>query len=251
MAFCVVLDSPENPDNIGAVARAMKNMGAGDLRLVNPPAGWREMGKKMAVGASDLLSEARIFESLKDAVGDTCFVLGTTRRFGTKRRVFLEFDKAIDKVRCLDKKSKAAIVFGRESKGLSNESLRVCDWYTAIPSNPEFPSINLAQAVMIFCFSLYGGHSPVKGLKYPSHVRKDEFESAMEVFRKAIIHLQYKPDLVSRIDATFRAMIKRGGLIKSEAQMIKGISRRICERSVKKRHISQEDRSADERRLHG
>lgn len=234
MGVAIVLVEPEVPDNIGATARAMKNMGLKDLRLVKPPEGWREKARKLAVGADPFLDEARIFKSLREAVADTVWVIGTTRRQGGRRRAFLEFQTAIEKLREVSANKTAAIIFGKESKGLSNEDLNVCDWFTTLPTGEEYPSINLAQAVMIVCFSLFTGRVKAEGYEKWEHVSKDQFESVMTSFMKAVEALEYKPEISRRIDATFRALLKRQGLLKSEGEMIKGLSRRIVERTVPK-----------------
>lgn len=230
-----MLVEPEIADNIGATARAMKNMGLDDLRLVNPRSGWREKARIMAVGADPFLDQAKIYTNLKEAVADTVWVIGTTRRQGGRRRAFLEFSDAIGKLREVSEKKTAAIVFGRESKGLLNEELQVCDWFTTIPTGHELASINLAQAVMIVCFSLFtGGQVDAKSYDKLERVSKQEFEAIMERFIAAVTALEYKPDIIRRIDLTFRSLLKRQGLLKSEGEMIKGLSRRILERTTPK-----------------
>jgi len=232
---CIILNEPENPDNIGATARAMKNMGFKDLRLVKPPADWREKASKMAVWADDLLSSAKVYDSLKEAISDMSLVIGTTRREGGRRRAFIDFDKALQKAGGVSGRKKAAFLFGKESKGLSNEDLSMCDFYTTLPADSGYPSINLAQSVMIVCFSI---HALLEGLNREirqanlQYVNKEEFESVMKAFSGAVEKLEYKPEIAKRIDFTFRGLLKRGGMLKSEGQMIKGLSRRICDRAV-------------------
>src|SRR4029079_19658477 len=132
MPVSIVLVEPENPDNIGAVARAMMNMDLADLRLVKPPAKWKEKAKKMAVHAFPLLAHAKVFDSLKEALADVHFVIGTTRRQGGRRRAFLVIDDGMGRCRHVAKKRNASVVFGKESKGLSNSDLDLCDWFTTI-----------------------------------------------------------------------------------------------------------------------
>lgn len=234
MSVAIVLVEPEIADNIGATARAMKNMGLTDLRLVNPRAGWREKARTLAVGAAPFLDEAKVFTSLKEAVSDAVWVVGTTRRQGGRRRAFLEFPDAMEKLRAAGAGKTAAVVFGRESKGLLNEELQVCDWFTTIPTSEDFPSINLAQAVMLVCFSLFTGCVKADGYEKVEHVSKEEFEKVMARFIEAVTALEYKPDIIRRIDVTFRSLLKRQGLLKSEGEMIKGLSRRILERTEPK-----------------
>jgi tRNA/rRNA methyltransferase len=231
VSIAIVLDEPENPDNIGAAMRAMRNMGLSDLRLVNPPLDWKKKASVMAVGTAPFLNKAKVFTSLKEAISDIYYVVATTRRQGNFRRAFIDFDEAMENVRELGAERKAAVVFGKESKGLSNESLRECDWYTTFPTSADYPSINLAQAVMLVCFSIYSGKSKGKSYDDFRRVSKKEFESVMKKFNEAIKALEYKPLIAERIDVTFRDIVKRSGLLESEGRMIKGLSRRILERT--------------------
>lgn len=227
----VILVEPENPDNIGATARAMKNMGFKNLRLVSPHEDWQSRAKKMAVSAGDVLEKAEVYNTLKEAVADLKLTVGTSRRTGGRRGVFWKFQKAIDELTHSSLIQKTGILFGKESKGLSNAHLAACDWITAIPSSPEYPSLNLAQAVMVVCFSLsnFEDDSDEKGRKL-DFLNKRDMNKAFDWFEKAVESLNYKPVISKRIMTTFQAMVKRSGLISSEGEMIKGLSRRIVDR---------------------
>lgn len=227
----MILVEPENPDNIGATARAMKNMGFMNLRLVSPPEDWHSKAKKMAVSAGDVLEKAEVYKSLKEAVSDLKLTVGTSRRTGGRRGVFWKFQKAINELTTSSLIQKTGILFGKESKGLSNTHLAACDWITAIPSSPEYPSLNLAQAVMVVCFALsnLADDSNEKGRKL-NFLNKEEMNKAFDWFEKAVESLNYKPVIAKRIMATFQAMVKRSGLITSEGEMIKGLSRRMVDR---------------------
>jgi len=230
----IILVEPENPDNIGAVARAMKNMGLGNLRLVNPPEEWRQKAKKMAIAAEDVLKKALVYPTLREAVSDQTLVIGTTRRHGPRRGVFIPFQEMIKKVQAVAQRKPAAIIFGKESKGLDNASLKLCDWVTTLPASPAYPSINLAQAVMLVAFALF--QSDHKEKIPPSsdllYVSKEVMDDVLARLRKSLHVLNYEEegsDVIDRILATFHGLFKRGGLIQSEAQMLRGIARRICE----------------------
>jgi len=231
----VILVHPENPHNIGAVARAMKNMGAKDLRLVKPPAQWKEKGKKMAVSAYDILARARVFASTEKAVADLSFVAGTTRRRG-KERNFVPFGKGIQEISKKSKKLKIGILFGKESKGLANQDLDFCDRFIRIPAHESFPSFNLSQAVMVTLFALRittFSKKETNQERAPQLLKKQEVSSTIAVFKESLKALGYgkeRSDVLNRITATFSGILRRSGLLHKEAQMIKGISRRIRER---------------------
>jgi len=244
----LLLVEPENPDNIGAVCRAMKNMGLKDLRLVKPVQGWRAKGEKMAMGGKNILKGAKTFRSVQAAVKDAHLVVGTTRRGGPKRGMFVPFAEAMGKIKKLSKNQKSILMFGRESKGLDNDSLKLCNYVTTIPVHPDCPSINLAQAVMICSFSLFDHNT--KLIAPPSKRGKNNLSKKIEIkelellskagvlktldaFEEALHKLGYasNKEKIPRIRAVLERLFKRSGLLSSEAQMFKGVSRRICEKT--------------------
>ncbi len=235
----IILVSPESAGNIGSVARAMKNTGLRDLRLINPPENWKVKGKMMAVSAYDLLEKASVFESLEEAIADSALVIGTTRRKGPKRGNFSSFEEGIKTLAEFSAKQKTAILFGKESKGLDNKALKLCDWALTIPSDPTYPSFNLAQAVMIVSFAIYRMNPDAEAPgKSKIFLPKEEMFVVLEKFREALDVLSYgnegAGDVIPRIVSTFHGLLKRSGLMRHEAQMLKGFTRRICERALKK-----------------
>jgi len=241
LQIAIILVETETPDNIGAAARSLKNMGLSDLRLVRPPLHWKEKGKKLAMSAFDILEKAKIYESLERAVEDCQVVVGTSRRLGGKRGTFLPFDKTLKRIHVNAVKSQCALVFGKESKGLDNASLGLCDFMTTIPSHQDYPSLNLAQAVMVCVFSIAQQAKSLPSvnkhtLKEPVRISKGSADDLLKRFRKALEVLDYSSegaDVIERILKTFRGLIQRNGLLESEAQMFKGLSRRIEDKLIK------------------
>jgi len=234
-SISIILVEPESPGNIGAVARAMKNMGLKDLRLVGPPPDWKEKGKKMAMSAYNVLKKAVVFDQLQEALRDTSLAVGTTRRFGAKRGMFVPFPEAIKKMRKASLKNRVAIVFGKESKGLDNPSLNQCDFITTIPSHSSYPSLNLAQSVMVIAFSLFQNNRRIDKASDNGriYVSKGDIQDVLGNFREALLSLDYGKndhDVLDRILATFRGMLKRSHLLRSEAKMLKALSYRIREK---------------------
>lgn len=233
----VILARPFNAQNIGAVCRAMKNTGFSDLRLTEPRKNWRRGARSMARSAADLLKKAKVFKTLEEATEDLHWILGTTRRTGGRRGLFLPFDSALTKVSKQSSQIKIGIVFGRESKGLNNDEIAACDNLLAIPSHPDYESLNLAQAVMTVLFSL-SWRDLEKGKKMPEPrafhwISKTETRRAFQHFEKALKSLGFSegPEgKIKRILRVYEALFKRTGMLEREAQMIKGLSRRICEK---------------------
>ena len=240
-----VLAEPENPDNIGAAARAMKNMGFMDLRLIKPPRNWRSASKKMAMHATDVLHAAKVTDTLAEALEDVQLAIATSRRTGPKRGRFLDFNSAVKKAKQAVAAQRIAFVFGKESMGLDNAALDLCDLIAVIPTNPECPSINLAQAVMITAFSMaevafvprYNDRKTnvMKVLKTPVFVGKKELMDVLHILEETLVTLGYTHGQgsrsVARIKAAWHGLFKRSGLLGRETQMLKGFARRVRERA--------------------
>ena len=155
MSPAVVLVSPRNPLNIGAAARAMSNFGFYDLRLVTPySVAWREA--RSAVGAARVLGEARVFESVAEAVADCSDVVGTAslgRRELAHPVMRLEQGAALLR-QCTARGERTALLFGTEKYGLSNDDLSHCRWLIRIPTREEHESMNLGQAVAVCLYEV-------------------------------------------------------------------------------------------------
>jgi len=152
--FKVVLVETSHPGNIGAVARAMKNMGVGQLRLVNPKTFPHADATARAAGADDVLRNARIYSCLADAVADCEIVLGASARDRTISW------PSVTARECAERwvgtnECNIALVFGRENNGLKNHELDLCQFLLRIPCNPNFSSLNLAAAVQVVCYELF------------------------------------------------------------------------------------------------
>ncbi|HCU24858.1 MAG TPA: RNA methyltransferase [Deltaproteobacteria bacterium] len=155
-SFSVILVRPLFSGNLGSVARAMKNMGLKDLRLVNPQADPAELeARKMAAHAQDVLKRARRFPDLKAAVANFDWVVGTSRRKGKERSNWTTPREFASSSLEFTPRAKVAMVFGPEDSGLLNEDVALCQKMIHIPSHTAFPSLNLAQAVMVTAYELF------------------------------------------------------------------------------------------------
>lgn len=150
----IVLVNTRNPLNIGAAARAMSNFGFFDLRVVNPyEASFREA--RSAVGAAEVLTAAREFSSVAEAIADCSLVVGTTAAGRRELQHPLRgLDQAASLIRKQARRGRAAILFGSEKRGLSNEDLSHCHWLLRIPTREEHGSMNLGQAVAVCVYEL-------------------------------------------------------------------------------------------------
>jgi tRNA (cytidine32/uridine32-2'-O)-methyltransferase len=149
-----VLVQTTHPGNIGAAARAMKNMCLGELVLVSPASFPSAEATARASGADDLLQSARVVDTLAQAVADCGVVIGTSARLRSVPWPILSPREASATAWRASQAAPVAIVFGRESSGLSNDELDLCTHLVNIPTNPDFSSLNVAMAVQVLAYEM-------------------------------------------------------------------------------------------------
>lgn len=152
----IVLCRPEGGGNVGSVCRAMKNMGISRLTLVSPsPEMDKEHLRTMAVHAEEIIQSSPVLESLEEALKDTVFSVGVTRRRGNRRKSFSYLPEELAARIASIEEGEIAVVFGNEQNGLNDEELSFCSAASHIPSSPEHPSLNLAQAVQVMTYTFF------------------------------------------------------------------------------------------------
>lgn len=154
-AIRIVLVEPSHPGNIGAVARAMKNMALSQLVLVRPKAFPHAEASARASGADDVLANARVVGGVAEAVADVGFVAATTSRPRDQNFNSLDLHDAAARIHEMSERGPAAVLFGAERTGLTNEELALAHLLIRIPANPEYPSLNLAMAVQLTTYELF------------------------------------------------------------------------------------------------
>jgi TrmH family RNA methyltransferase len=226
------LVEPKEQGNIGASARAIKNMGFRNLCLVNPPkidneAYW------FACNANNILESAKIYNTLDDAIGDKALVIGTTRRIGKRRGLIIPITEVTEKIREIAFNNKVVILFGREDKGLFNEEIEKCGFSITIPTSYEQPSLNLSQAVLIVAYELSNvelTNSENKG-KELKLVNTDELTILYSRISNSLKLLGYIPkgdkNLEKKIMTNLKHFIGRAGLTDWELKMLHGICSQI------------------------
>jgi tRNA (cytidine32/uridine32-2'-O)-methyltransferase len=150
----IVMVNTTHPGNIGAAARAMKTMGLSDLALVQPKEFPCAEATARASGAADLLENARVCDSLDEAIGDADLVVGTSAR---QRRIpwpCLTAREFAGQAKQEPEGHRVAVLFGREDRGLTNEELRRCNLHVTIPTNAEYGVLNVASAIQLICYEL-------------------------------------------------------------------------------------------------
>lgn len=224
----VVLVEPQHSGNIGAVARAMKNMALTHLVLVNPADHLAREARMMAMQARDVLQNARICATLCEAVDDASFVVGTTRRRGKARQAKLNSRELVLRVLELAQANTVALVFGREVSGLTNDELEYCHELLSIPTHPEFGSLNLAQAVLLVCYELYLATADQPRLPSPRLATTAELERLYTQMRDVLRRVEFlhgsNPE---RMMGYFRRFFTHQGVESRDVKIFLGVFRQI------------------------
>jgi len=229
--FAFVLYRPQSAGNIGAVARALKNMGFDDLRLVGRgPLNDRD-AVKMAVHADDILANATVYPNLADALADCSLAIGTTSRRGGYRSRATPLRAAAAELDALAGANKIAIVFGREDRGLTNRELKLCHRLVTIPTAPEYPSLNLAQAVMVVAYELMmasKANPAGESARTPEFVAGSVSDPMLERLGEALVSIGFIPDdNPDHIMLAIREIFGRSGLTAREVEILNGMARQM------------------------
>ena len=151
----VVLSRTTEPMNIGATCRAMKTMGLKHLRLIDPINPKGRSARALAHGAEDILENAEVVETLNEAISDALVVTGTTARMRQlRKRALLTPTNLADHIADHSRSGKVVIMFGTERTGLTNDEADICRYLSTVDTAPEQPSLNLAQAVMLYSWEI-------------------------------------------------------------------------------------------------
>ena len=235
----VVLVNTSHPGNIGGAARAMKNMGLQQLVLVQPRRFPDSEASSRASGADDVLQQARVVDSLQEAIADCQLVLGTSAR---DRRIpwpVLDPREAaqttLEHLRDLPA-AQIALVFGREDSGLTSEELQQCQFHIHIPSDPAFSSLNLATAVQVVSYELrmlwlQWSRQPTKLEKSEAVAREHdqpvtvaELENYFQHLEQVLVEIGFhNPQKPRQLMPRLRRLYSRSGLNRMEMNILRGI----------------------------
>lgn len=223
----IVLVRTTHPGNIGATARAMKTMGLADLRLVAPKVFPAAEVTARAAGADDILDAASVHESLREAVSDCALVYGTSSRLRSIPWPCMTPEQAAGEITgSTGEGRRAALVFGRESSGLSNRELELCNRMIVIPSNPDFSSLNLAAAVQILCYEIHkhaAGDVLPAADKLPA-VTMEDMDRFYAQLEQCLIEIGFlDPDKPRRLMRRLKSLFSRVEPDQNEYNILRGI----------------------------
>ncbi|MEX0618935.1 MAG: RNA methyltransferase [Pseudohongiellaceae bacterium] len=228
----IVLVDTTHPGNIGATARAMKNMGLKHLSLVSPQRFPDGVATGRAVSAVDILDNAVVVDTLPAAITDCGLVIGASAR---DRRIpwpTLLPEQCADMVTADSGHNKVALVFGREDRGLTNEELQLCHYHVQIPANENYSSLNLASAVMIICYELRRASMRAAGSPTPhpednwdiERATGEQMEQFYEHLERVLIAIDFhKPETPRQLMQRMRRLFGRVRVDNMEVNILRGI----------------------------
>jgi len=222
----VVVVEPKYEGNVGALARAMKNFGVMDLRLVRP-CPIAEEARRRAMGGIDILDAAKTYDTFKAAVKDLDLVVGTSgiASRGEKRfaRVAITPRELSGRVAELD--GDIALVFGREDYGLYQEEIEACDILVTIPADSEYPILNVSHAAAIALYEIHLAKARPADLRRASGMEK---EKVHEAFADLMAATEYPAHNRGRTAVMFRRLVGRAAPSKWEFHALMGVLRRAA-----------------------
>ena len=231
----IVLVQTTHPGNIGATARAMKNMGLKQLYLVDPKDYPSIVALARAASALDILDDAVVTGTLAEAIADCSLVIGTSARQRSMPVPLLNPQECAEKALAARHTNKVALVFGREDSGLSNEELLLCNYHVQIPANPDYSSLNVASAVIVLAYELrkqleneVSGKTDVPAIAERHWDRKlatsEDLDRMLEHMEQVLVEIGFhKQDAPRQLMARLRRLYGRIHLDQMEINILRGI----------------------------
>lgn len=230
----VVLINTTHPGNIGATARAMKVMGLKQLHLVTPKTFPSADATARASGADDVLEHAVVHDSLDSALEGCGLVLGTSARLRSLSMPFLDAHAAAGQAVAESGKHDIAVLFGRERYGLTNDEMQRCNFLVNIPTNPEYGSLNISQAVQIIAYELrlaaIAAEGGEVGVVLPpadwEPVDGKQMDLLFEHLEQTLLDIKFlNPDQPKKLMMRLRRLFNRARPDQNEMNILRGILR--------------------------
>ncbi len=227
----IVLSHPSHPGNIGAAARAMKTMGLSRLTLVNPALFPDAAASARAAGADDVLANCQVCASLDEALQTSVLAVAVSARQRNLGPAPLPAREAAIWLADAAEAGEVALVFGNETRGLSNEEVQRCRSVAFIPANPEYASLNLGAAVQVLCYELrqaaFDGRAPAAHPVAPfasPPAKYEDVERFYEHLRAVMVRTGFHdPRQPKRLLPKLRRLFGRSALEQDEVNILRGI----------------------------
>lgn len=239
----VVLVRPIYGGNVGSVCRAMANNGLKHLVLVDPHDLNMDNARSMACWAQSNLKNMRIVQTLAEATSDCAMICGATARLGLYRLHSHAPREIAGQILSAAENGKAAIVFGPEDNGLSNDDIALCTHLTQIPSTPEYSSLNLSHAVAICAYEIYTATGSFQPSEEKSPPAQAKFREKMfEIWKSALLDIGFmKEDKAQHMMLGIRRALSRGVRTEDDVKIMMGVARQVqwCASQLKKRNKTE------------
>ena len=222
---------PENPGNVGFVARVLANFGVRELRLVGEDHRQDQFAQIFSVNAHKLLDDAMVFEELGSALSDIDLAWAGTARSGRNHSVTRALVPLAELPDPNSLEGRIALVFGRESTGLFNDEMALCDLAFTVPASKDYPSLNLSHAVSVVLYHLFSKYAPEEPRK-PSDARAATYQEREYVYRffdDVVDQLNLKEHRIPIAKQVFRNLLGRAYMTGREVATLTGVVRRISE----------------------
>ncbi len=233
----IILVEPQMGENIGAVARVMGNFGLSNLRVVRPRDGWPNIAaRRSAAGADRILDEAKLFDTIEDAIADCNFIVATTaRQHAQAKEVVGPEENARRIVPKIASGERVGILFGRERSGLENAEVGLADIVVTLPVNPAFASLNLAQAVAIVGYEYFKfrtrGELPFTAPEKSKAASKQQLFSFFNTLERELERVEFfrPPEKRSTMLINLRNIFNRMVLSQQDVRTLHGVVMALVE----------------------
>ncbi len=244
----VILNRPQQPGNVGSVARAMMNTGLRKLRLVSPCDHRADMARWMAVRGGEILTEAEVFDELAPALADCRLVVGTVPPDRKRFRFETQTPRQLaDRLLSVHRSDRIGLLFGREDNGLSNTELDLCQEFVTIPSSTACHSLNLSHAVMILAYELFLAASRAGVAAERPCADTDTLEGLYRHLEQALASVGFlNGENPAHIMRDVRRIFGRARLDEREVRILRGICRQMLWAAGRERAKRPDARTASE-----
>jgi tRNA/rRNA methyltransferase len=224
----IVLVRPRGSGNIGSVARAMKNMGQSELAIVGKARTRSFWARAMAVHGREILENAKVRNSLREAIADCTLVIGTTCRSGLYRKHSRSPRELAPDILAAAQTGKVALIFGPEDHGLSNKDIEHCQYLMTIPAHPDYQSLNVAQAAVICLYELYlQSLAPIQ-ISGIQRAAAEDVERLFDRMRAVLLKIGFlDSENPEHMLLAFRRILGRAGLEDKDVRIFTGLFRQI------------------------
>lgn len=224
----IVLVRPRGSGNIGSIARAMKNMGQTELVIVGKARIRSFWARAMAVHGRDILSHAKCYDTIREAIADCGLVVGTTCRAGLYRTHSQPPRELAPEIAAAAQSGKVALIFGPEDHGLSNKDLEHCQLLITIPTHPGYQSLNVAQAAVICLYEIYLASLTKPTKSKIKRAEAEHIERLFERMRTVLLKIGFlDSENPEHMLLAFRRILGRAGLEDKDVRIFTGLFRQI------------------------